>query len=143
MTTSPILFRRQFKRTGSLFTAICGRTLCLLIQLSVFSYSTYSCVNQLEWAFWVHIAAVHQKVSMVTLTHHVCRDVSHFLLLFSVFLCHLLIQKLFTNYSQTTQPEDTNRLLLNNTARTETTHGPAYSMAKAIVATTWLKGFIC
>jgi len=37
------------------------------------------------------------------------------------------------------------KLLSENmaTARTETTCGPTYSMATAIRATTWQKGFIC
>ena len=70
----------------------------------------------------------------------VCRAVSHFRLLFCVFLRHSLIQKLFTNYSYLAQREDTNRLA---TARTETTRGPTYSMARTIGATAWQKGFIC
>jgi len=68
------------------------------------------------------------------------RAISHFRLLFCAFLCHSLIQKLFTNYSYSTQREDTNCLA---TARTETTRGPTYSMAGTIGATAWQKGFIC
>ena len=68
------------------------------------------------------------------------RAVSHIRLLFCAFLRHSLIRKLFTNYSYSTQGEDTNRLA---TARTETTRGPTYSMARTIDATAWQKGFIC
>ena len=62
------------------------------------------------------------------------RAVSHFRVLFCAFLRHSLIQKLLTNYSYSTQREDTNRLA---TARTETTRRPTYSMARTIGATAW------
>jgi len=55
-------------------------------------------------------------------------------------LRHSLIRKLFPNYSYSTQREDTNRLA---TAKTETTSGPTYSMARTIGATAGQKGFIC
>ena len=70
--------------------------------------------------------------------------VSHFRLLFCEFLHHSLIKKLFTNNWPTTQREDTNcRTSLKASARTETTHGPTYSMTRAIWANRWQKGFIC
>jgi len=76
--------------------------------------------------------------------YYICivrRAISHFRLLFCEFLLHSLIQ----NYSPTTaQREDTNRCTSSMaTARTETTHGPTYSMTRAIGATRWQKGFIC
>ena len=49
------------------------------------------------------------------------------------------IHKLYLD-SYSTQREDTNHLA---TARTETTRGPTYSMARTIDATAWQKGFIC
>ena len=57
----------------------------------------------------------------ISIVHHA---VSHIRLLFCMFLC------LFTNYSQTTQWEDS----LMVTARTETICGPTSSMARAIGA---------
>jgi len=54
-------------------------------------------------------------------------------------LCHSLIQKLFTNYSA--QQEDTN--CLPPRWQQQATRGPTYSMARAIVATGWQRGFIC
>ena len=61
-------------------------------------------------------------------------------LILRAFLRHSLIQKLFTNYSYSTQREDTICLA---TARTETTRGLTYSMAGTIGTTAWQKGFIC
>ena len=58
--------------------------------------------------------------------------VSHFRLLFCEFLRHSLFQKLVRRHEPSMA-----------TARTETTCGPTYSMARAIWATTWQKGFIC
>ena len=88
--------------------------------------------------------APHRRVccgiSIYMYIYLVRRAVSHIRLLFCAFLRHSLIWKLFTNYSYSTQGEDTNRLA---TARTETTRGPTYSMARTIDATAWQKGFIC
>ena len=67
--------------------------------------------------------------------------VSHFRLLFCEFLHHLLIQKLFPNGRPTTHREGTSCCTSSMaTVRTETTHGPTYSMTRAIGATPWQKG---
>ena len=57
-----------------------------------------------------------------------------------MFLHHPWIQKLFINYSVRRHKLSTS---LMATTRTETTHGPTYSMARAIGATAWQNGFIC
>jgi len=60
--------------------------------------------------------------------------VYHFRLLLCKFLHHSLIQKLFANYSA--RRHGTNcRTSSMATARTETTHGPTYSMTRGIGAT--------
>ena len=66
--------------------------------------------------------------------------VNHLWLLFCALLCHLLIQKLLTNYSVKDMNHRTSSMA---PARTETSLGPTYSMTRAIWATPRQKGFIC
>jgi len=68
--------------------------------------------------------------------------VSHFRLLICAFLHLSLFQKLFTNYSYSARRHQPSISLIA-TARTETTRGPTYSMARTIGSTAWQKGFIC
>ena len=92
----------------------------------------FSCLVSTTWKFGVCHGPSTFNWHLIYYIYIVRRAVSHFQLLFCEFLHHSLFQKLARRHKPSMA-----------TARTETTRGPTYSMARAIGATAWQKGFIC